>query len=109
MAAPARRTHAARRRPAEGDDVAGGDARDARAHGADDARAFVTEDHRQRYRPVATRRMQIAVAHAGRLHVDQDLAGSWRVEVQRLDRQRLTLLAQDHGRDFHGRSASATA
>ena len=64
----ARRADAARRRPAEHDVIAG--LRPCVTDGADlahDAGAFVAEHERRLGRPVAARRMQIAVADAGGL------------------------------------------
>src|SRR5437899_3038136 len=46
--------------------------------------------------------MQIAVAHAGGLHLDEHFARSRRVELGGLDRQRLSLLPQNRGVHAHG-------
>ena len=55
-----------------------------------DAGAFVAEDRREEaLRVVAREREPVGVADAGRLHLDQHLAGARPFEVDGLDRQRL--------------------
>src|SRR5207237_1223940 len=97
----ARRTLAACGRPAEHDVIAGGDRRHVRTDLAHDPGALVTEDHGRSHRPVAARGMQIAVTDAGRLDFDEHFTGAGRVELRRLDRERLALLPQDRGLDSH--------
>ena len=53
-----------------------------------DTRAFVTQDHIDRPRPVAVHHMQVGVANAGSDHAHPDLAGTGRVEPQSFDGQR---------------------
>ena len=67
------------------------DRRHAGARFPDDAGAFVPEHHRRLHRPVATRRMQIAVTHSGGLHLDENLAGSGTFQLGVFHRERLSL------------------
>ena len=69
---------------------------------ADDARAFVAEHQGRFRRPVAARRMQIAVADARSLDFDEDFTGPGRVELGRFDGEGLSLLPQDGGVNVHG-------
>ena len=64
---------------------------DAGAELLDDAGRLVAERHRHRPRPVAVDHRQVRVAQPRRRDLDQDLARSGRVELDRLDRQRLRL------------------
>ncbi len=63
---------------------------------------FVAEDERCLRRPVAARRMQVAVADAGGLELDQDFARARRVELGWFDGEGLALLPQDRGMNVHG-------
>jgi len=83
--------------------VAGPDRGDRRPDLAHDARAFVPEHERRPDRPVAARRVEIALADAGGLDLDEHFARTGRVELGGFDRQRLSLLPQDGGVNIHGR------
>src|SRR5262249_32226079 len=100
-AVAARPTHAARGRPTQHDVIVLAHARDVCPNLAHDARALVPEHHRHFHRPVAARRMQIAVTHAGGAHLDEDFAGSGGPDIDRLHRQRLALFPEDGGFDAH--------
>ena len=76
-----RRADAARRRPAQDNVVAGFDGSDRRPNLADDAGALVAEDERRLRGPVPAHGVQIAMAHAGRLQLDEYLARARRVEL----------------------------
>ena len=69
----------------------------------DDAGALVPEHDRpvEREASDAVDDMQVAVADAGRDGADQHLAPRWRVDIDRLDRQRRVRLAEDGGFDLH--------
>ena len=97
----ARRTDAARGRPAEDDVVARLDAGHAGADLLHDARALVTEDQRRPQRPVASRGMEIAVTDARGFDFDEDFAGARRVELDILDRQWLAALPEHGGAHLH--------
>ena len=62
----------------------------------------MSEDERRFRRPVAARGMQVAVADAGGLQLDEDFAGAGRVELGRFNGEGLPLLPQDCGMDVHG-------
>src|SRR5207237_90895 len=94
-------THAARRRPAQHHVIAATHRGDPGSQFANDTRAFVTEHHWRAHRPVATRRMQIAVTDAGGFDFDQHLARPRRVELGWFHRQRLSLLPQNRSLDVH--------
>jgi hypothetical protein len=101
VAGAARWTRAARGRPAEDDGVAWRDAGDAGSNRSHHARAFMTEHEWRGRRPVATSHVQIAVAHAGGLDLDQDLVVAGRVELHALDGQRRALRPQNGRIDVH--------
>ena len=105
----ARQAMAAARHEHHDDVVALLEVVDAGADLLDDARRLVAERHRHRPRPVALDHRQVRVAQPRRRDLDQDLARSRRVELDRLDLQRLRLrvgrrsahLVQHGGSDFH--------
>jgi four helix bundle protein len=76
-----------------------------RSHGgaqlAHDPGAFVSENQRRADAPVSARGMEIAVAHAGRFHLDEHFAGAWGIEFRRFDGQRLARVPEDGGFDLH--------
>ena len=75
---------------------------DAGADLAHDARAFMAEDRReQAFRVGAGQRVGVGVADAGRLDLDQHLAGLRPFDVDGLDRQRFARLPGHRGARFH--------
>ena len=69
---------------------------------ADDTRPLMTEDRRERpFRIIARQGEGIGVADAGRLDLDQDLAGLRPFEIDFLDDQRLGRLQRDGCACFH--------
>ena len=97
MARQALRTAAAKARQA-GDDMVTDPHRGHVGSGRlDDAGALVPEHDRpvEREAADAVDDMQVAVADAGRDGTDQHLAARWRVDIDRLDRQRLVRLAEN--------------
>ena len=94
--------HPTGRCPAEHDVIAGLQARDRRSDLAHDPRTFMAEDERCLRGPVAARRMQVAVADAGSLELDQHFARARRVELGWFDGERQALLPQDRGMNVHG-------
>ena len=82
--------------------IAGFQRGDAGADLAHDAGAFVAEDRREQpFRIGARQRVGVGVADAGRLDLDQHLAGLRAFDVDGLDGQRLTGLPGDCGAGFH--------
>ena len=76
----------------------------ARADLAHDARAFVAEDRgEQALRIGAGQRVGVGVADAGRLDLDQHLAGLRAFDIDGLDGERLARFPGDGGAGFHGR------
>jgi hypothetical protein len=65
--------------------VARAHTRHALAHFAHHARAFVAEHERRACRPVAARRVQVALADPGGLHLDEDFARARRFKLGPLD------------------------
>jgi hypothetical protein len=89
--------------------VAGHEARDARAHVDDDARALVAEDDREQALRIGPRaRELVGVADAGGLDLDEDLAGLGPVELDVLDDERLASLVTDGGTGAYGAVVTAT-
>jgi hypothetical protein len=80
-------------------------ARHALAHVGHHAGPLVAEDAgEQALRVLARERVGVGVADAGRLDLHEDLALLRTVQIDRLDRQRLALLAGDGGADLHASS-----
>ncbi len=68
--------------------VADGHFCDARAHGVNDAGALVAEDDRLWYREQLIPHRDVGMAYTGRDNPDTDFAGTRRIELQSLDRER---------------------
>jgi hypothetical protein len=81
--------------------IAGSHARYTRAHFAHDARTLMTEYERRACRPVAARRVQVALTDSGGLHFDKHLARARRFEFGVFNRERFSLLPQNCGFDVH--------
>jgi hypothetical protein len=85
----------------------------------DNAGAFVTADRRKHRRQavlardlvgdrhVALENVVIRVAQAGRGHLDQNLAGAWRIELEIFDRPQPAHIVQDRGAAFHAQARRA--
>ena len=68
----------------------------------DDARALVAEDRREQALGIGARaRELVGVADAGRLDLDEHLAGLRAFELHRLDHQRLAGLVRDRCANIH--------
>ena len=75
---------------------------DAGADVDDDARALVTEDHREEPLRVGARaRELVGVADAGRADLHQDLAGLRSIEIDGFDDERLAGFVGDGGTGLH--------
>ena len=82
--------------------VAGLQRRHAAADLDHDAGAFVAEDHREQAFGIGARaRELVGVADAGRLDLDQHLAGPRSFELDGLDYERLAGGVSDGGASFH--------
>ena len=82
--------------------IAGLHRRDAGAHLAHDAGAFVAEDRRENALRVGARqRVGVGVADAGRHDFDQHLAGLRALDVDGLDGERLVGFPGDCGAGLH--------
>src|SRR5665213_2017025 len=98
------------RRVERNDMVAGLDRGDAVADLAHDARAFMSENRREdAFRIGAGQRVGVGVANAGRLDLDQHLAGLRSFDVDGLDGERLAGLPGHRRAGFHGAVTSAWA
>src|SRR5207244_7627658 len=100
-----RRTDAARRRPTKDYVIARAHPCHAFADFAHDASAFVPEHERRARRPIAARRMQVAVTNPGGLYLDQYLARARRFEFGLFNGERRSLLPQNSGFDIHRESS----
>ncbi len=74
---------------------------DAVADRLDRARPLVAEHHRQRCRPLAVRERQVAAADPGRIETHEHLVAARLLELQLLDLELPTRLAEDGGLDLH--------
>src|SRR5262245_4529305 len=81
--------------PAENDVIAGLDLRHIGADLAHDPGSLVTEHDRRAHGPLISRRVKVAVAHAGRFDFDEDFAGPRRIELGLLDRHRLAAFPEN--------------
>ena len=93
-AAQAAAARAAHRPPVEDDEVAGRHVGDALADRLDDAGGLVAEQEREVVVDAALAVVQVGVAHAARLHLDDRLARPGIGDDDRLDRHRRTLRAR---------------
>ena len=91
------RATAAARPPQQRNGLACADALDAGADLRDHPRALVPQHDGKRAAQVSGHVVQVAVAHAGGLHADADLAGSRALERHVLKAQRRPDLVQDRG------------
>ena len=90
--------------------VAGRDRRDAGADLDHHSGALVAEDRGEQTLRVLTRqRVVVGVADAGRLDLDQHLAGAWAFEVELDDLERLFGRKRDGRAGLHGAPAYSAA
>src|SRR5262249_35617922 len=102
----AQRTHAARWRPTKYDVVSRLNLGDAGPRSPHNSSALVPKHQRSFGRPIAARRMQIAVADSSRLYLDQNFTGARRFEFSLFHRKRLPLFPKDCGINFHAKTIS---
>jgi hypothetical protein len=72
------------------------------ADSLDNARRFVAQDSRSPRRQRATDAMKITVADAGGDRSHEHFAGTWLVDLDLLNSERLIRFAQNGGFDLHG-------